>query len=248
MQSADRIDQVFCLPYAGGSSMIFTKWPVPPGAPRWQGLDYPAHLLTLRQPPAASIEELAAAMAAKVLERAAGPYALFGVSMGALVAYEAALLAEAAGRGPELLVLAACLPPDRLLPHPGYRLSGIEPDDAMLAAFAARYQGMDEQALGDPRIRELVLPVLRADVRLYEEYGERHAGAPARPVAADLLLIGGTGDTAVPLAELACWREHGTGAAELLEFEGDHFFVDKRAPELVAELTARLRRRSVPVR
>ncbi|MFJ7496710.1 hypothetical protein ACIQZB_37220 [Streptomyces sp. NPDC097727] len=68
MAATDRIDRVFCLPYAGGTSLIFTKWPRPAGAPHWVGLDYPGHLLTMSRPPAASISEPASGLLPGVLE------------------------------------------------------------------------------------------------------------------------------------------------------------------------------------
>ncbi|MFE9429157.1 thioesterase II family protein [Kitasatospora sp. NPDC006697] len=239
MERSDRIGQVFCLPYAGGSSMIFTKWPVPPRLKRWQALDYPGHLLTMRRPPAADLAELAAGVLAVVLERAEGPYALFGVSMGALVAYEAALAAEAAGRGPELVVLAACRAPDQLAGHP--RFSRIPGDEAMLDAFAERYPGIDVGVLAQPQIRDLVLPVLRADLRLFEEYAYGPATGPVRRLAADLLVITGSEDSAASPELAAGWAACTTGSVERLVIEGgDHFFVDKRPAELVELLTDRL--------
>ncbi|WP_228718091.1 thioesterase domain-containing protein [Kitasatospora acidiphila] len=59
-------------------------------------------------PSPASIPEPAAGLLTGVPDLAGGPYALFGVSLGALVAYELALAAEAAGQPPALLALAAC--------------------------------------------------------------------------------------------------------------------------------------------
>ncbi|MDH6144077.1 medium-chain acyl-[acyl-carrier-protein] hydrolase [Kitasatospora sp. GP30] len=244
MAATDRIDQVFCLPYAGGTSMIFTKWPRPVGGPSWRGLDYPGHLLTMRQPPATSIPQLAAGLLPRLLDQADGPYALFGVSLGALVGYELARAAEAAGRPPALLVLAACPAPCQLPWGPEYFSS--QDDGAFLAAFAERYRGMDVELLADPAIRGLVTPVLRKDVALYGDYAEAHHSRPPVPVAADLLVINGTEDITATAARAERWRDYSTGAVECLEVPGDHFFVDKRSAELTALLAERLGR--IPAR
>jgi surfactin synthase thioesterase subunit len=243
MAAPDRIDQVFCLPYAGGTSMIYSKWPRPAGCPRWSGLDYPGHLLTMRQPPAADLPALAAGLLPKLLA-AEGRYALFGVSMGALVAYELALAAEAAGRPPALLVLAACPAPSQL-PWERELFSGLD-DEAFLAAFAGLYRGLDLGMLADRAIRELVVPVLRQDVALYGGYVEARQDRPPVPVATDLLVLSGTEDVTATAARARPWRDYSTGAVEHLEVPGDHFFVDKRATELVALLTERLGAGRIP--
>lgn len=101
---------VFCLPYAGGSSATYRSWrrhapagltivPVqPPG--RRERLDEPA--LTS----AVAMAEQAAAAMLPVLR---GPYSLFGISMGALVAFELAhhLSARQCADDTARLVLAA---------------------------------------------------------------------------------------------------------------------------------------------
>ncbi|MCC9308446.1 thioesterase domain-containing protein [Kitasatospora sp. RB6PN24] len=244
MAAADPTSQVFCLPYAGGSSMIFSKWPRSPQGPRWVGLDYPGHLLTLRRPPAASIPELAAGLLPGVLEQADGPFALFGVSLGALVAYELALAAEAASRPPALLILAACPAPSQL-PWQPERFSELD-DEAFLAAFAELYRGVELELLAAPEIRELVMPVLRQDVALYGSYCQAQSDRPPVPVGTDLLVLSGAEDITATAARAEPWRDYSTGAVECLEVPGDHFFVDKRAAELTALLTERLTARRIP--
>ncbi|MFE5039288.1 thioesterase II family protein [Streptomyces sp. NPDC056683] len=244
MTESDRIEQMFCLPYAGGTSMIFSKWPRPAGAPRVSGLDYPGHLLTMGQAPAADLPELAARLLPELLGTGERPYALFGVSMGALVAYELTLAAEAAGRPPALLVLAACPAPAQLPWEPQW-FGGLD-DDAFLGTFADLYRGLDLEMLTNRAIRELVLPVLRHDVGLYGRYAEANRNRTPVPVSTDLLVLSGAEDITATAARAESWRDYSTGAVECLEVPGDHFFADERAAELVALLTDRLGAHRLP--
>lgn len=147
------------------------------------------------------------------------PYALFGHSMGALIAYR--MIRALGPRGfapPSLYVVASCLvhgiPVDRL-PDP-------DQSDERFIDTLRQLGGMTPEALADPEVLAFTLPVLRADFRLCRSYIYRTGESPLR---VPLRVFGGATDTVTPLEQLATWREHTRHFLGMRSFPGDHFFL-----------------------
>jgi len=83
----------------------------------------------------------------------------------------------------------------------------------------------------------LVLPALRADLRLVECYGYQ----PAAPFAIRIAAYGGLDDRCAPLDALLRWRHQTTLAFSCRLFDGDHFFVTIERDALLADITLRLK-------
>ncbi len=145
---------------------------------------------------------------------------VLGHSMGGLVGYELTRLLCAAGRPPELLIVAATRPPR-------YRL------DASLAAGS--YTNDDEyltvlhragivpaQLLTSP-LRAMVVPALRADLLTLASY-QPDNDAPALPV--DLQVWRGRDDPVTPPGIVDAWAEYTSKTFRVRVFEGGHFFLD----------------------
>jgi surfactin synthase thioesterase subunit len=68
----------------------------------------------------------------------------------------------------------------------------------------------------------LVLPILRADLRMIERWV-----SPAEPpLAVPITALGGSADPRVPADELAGWRAGTTGRFATQVFAGDHFYLN----------------------
>ena len=105
--------RLFCLPYAGGlSEAVYGKWGrLLPPAVRVCPVELPGRGRRVGDDPPATLAALAAEIAAG-LDLESGPYALFGTCLGAILAYEVAAAAVAAGRPtPAGLFVAAASPP-----------------------------------------------------------------------------------------------------------------------------------------
>lgn len=163
-----------------------------------------------------------------------GPFAFFGHSLGALVAFELARALRDRGReGPALLFVSALPAPH--LPLAGESTEGLD-DDALLDALSGAYGAVADELRADPDLRELVLPGLRADLAMVESY--RHREAPPLPCPIDA--IGGE-DDAIDRAELEGWARH-TGAAFATHvLPGGHFYFRPDPDDLLAILRRRCR-------
>jgi medium-chain acyl-[acyl-carrier-protein] hydrolase len=148
------------------------------------------------------------------------PYALFGHSMGAFLAYELARRFSALGlRQPQCLFVSGRQAPHlfrSFLPRPVRELSDAE----FIQAFP-RLGGDMMGALSDRELAQLLIPALRADVAVCESY----EAVRRPPLAIPIVALGGDADPAIPQSDLEPWSEHTTKQFSLHILPGEHFFV-----------------------
>src|SRR5262249_40395513 len=144
-------------------------------------------------------------------------YALFGHSMGAVIAYEVARRCSAACTpGPSCLIVSGRKAP--ALPASRRRLSAL-PDDEVVSEVA-RLNGIPRQVLDEPELLAMVVPALRADYELAETY--RPLPVPGGLLSCPVVAYMSTSDAEVEYAEMLAWREVTTGEFSVRVFRGDH--------------------------
>jgi medium-chain acyl-[acyl-carrier-protein] hydrolase len=171
--------------------------------------------------------EIAAEIAAENSGSTPVPFAFYGHSLGALVAFEVARelrrlrlpqpvhLLVGAARGPHL---------ERVLPPLGHLT-----DDQFIQEMQNRYSGIPEAVLEHPELLKLFLPVLRADFAAFEAY--LHAEEP--PLACPISAFSGRQDPMVTLESMEAWARHTNDVFTLHTLVGDHFFVTSERATLV---------------
>ncbi len=155
------------------------------------------------------------------------PFAFFGHSLGALVSFELARQLRKQGcLGPQLLLVSS-----HRAPHIPDRDSHIYalPDSAFIEQLR-RFNGTPESALQDQELMKLLLPLLRADLEIYETY----TYTCEAPLDCTISALGGLDDWRVTREDLAAWKEQASGDFSLRMFAGDHFFL-QTAPEAVLQ-------------
>ncbi|MGW5052593.1 thioesterase II family protein [Actinokineospora sp. NPDC004072] len=221
--------RLVCFPHGGSGPAFYRGWSeLAPADVEIRIAAYPGRQDRLAEPPATTMDQLVEPAVAALID--AGPVALFGHSMGAIVAYEVAHRLVAAGRAPGALFVSAHRAPHRL----GER---IERADADLAALLRSLGGVDPALLDDPDLADLVLDPLRADHRLMTRY------RPARrdPLPVPVVGYAGADDPLVAPDDLAAWAEVTSVGADVRVWPGDHFYLVPQAARLLADMTARLR-------
>ncbi|MEV5016084.1 thioesterase II family protein [Streptomyces sp. NPDC053780] len=227
--------RLVCFPHAGGNAQLFHGWParLPPDV-ELLAVRYPGRQERLAEPCARDMAALADAVTAALVPRLDRPLALFGHSMGSSVAYETALRLEARhGVVPRRLFVSARSAPHRAKPT-GLHLRG----DDELVAGVRRLGSLGSEVYDIPELRELLLPALRADYRLIENY--RPAAPPVRTRAPITACLGREDPGCDPDAVLAWSELTRTGDFDLRIYPGDHFYLAEREAELVADITKAL--------
>ncbi|MEU4410181.1 alpha/beta fold hydrolase [Streptosporangium sp. NPDC023963] len=219
--------RLFCFPHAGGSANFYRSWhhTLPP-AVEVRAVQYPGRADRRADSlidDAHHIAKLVTDAMAPLLDR---PVALFGHSMGALIAYEVARELEARGRGVVHLFASG-----RHAPH-DHRTGDAHTTDDDLISDLVRLGGVEEEHLADPVIRELTLPVVRNDYRVDETYRHRPGGPLHCPVTAIL----GDRDPEVTPEQAARWSELTRDRFAARVLDGDHFYLVPRRTDVVAHV------------
>jgi medium-chain acyl-[acyl-carrier-protein] hydrolase len=210
--------RLFCFPPAGGSAAAFLPWQplLGPGVELWAA-ELPGRGLRLAEPPLRDLNDLVAQAADAVAAYADRPFALFGHSLGALVAFEVARSLRRAGRpGPvSLWVAGAEGPRTRSVERQVHDLP-----DAELVAVLRDYGGTRPEVLADPELMELLMPMVRADLALSERYTYRVED----PLDVTVHVLVGDHDPYVDPARARGWSHESTRPIHRHVFAGGHFF------------------------
>jgi medium-chain acyl-[acyl-carrier-protein] hydrolase len=228
---------LFCLPYAGGSASLYRDWAAQlPDTVEVCPVQLPGREQRLDERPFSRIEPLVEALAVALRPQLDIPFALFGHSMGALIAFELARQLRRQGLPMPVHLFAS----GRHAPHRPDPVPPIHnvPDETLLAEVR-RLQGTPDGIWEDPELRALFLPILRADFSVNESY--RHIREA--PLACGISAFGGLEDYKVGREDLTGWRQHTQGAFALRMLPGGHFFMRESAStRLLHAISAQLTR------
>jgi medium-chain acyl-[acyl-carrier-protein] hydrolase len=220
--------RLFCFPYAGGGAMTYRTWgEILPATIEVCPIQLPGREDRLKEPPFTELPVLVQTLIPHIRSYLDKPFAFFGHSMGALIAYVLTHeLWRQTDRLPVHLFLSAHGAPDSspVLP-PIHQLT----DSAFLIALQRRYRSVPALLWHDAELRALFLPMLRADMTLFETYVYH----PMPLLPCPLTVYGGSQDMLVSQANLDAWRNLGNSHFDLRMFAGNHFYLNDTAPALL---------------
>jgi medium-chain acyl-[acyl-carrier-protein] hydrolase len=220
--------RLWCFPYAGVGASAFRTWPESlPDEVEVCLVQLPGRESRLKEAPFKELPTLVRAAATALSPALDVPFVFFGHSLGALVAFELARdLRRNLGVVPRHLIVSGRRAPQ--LPE-RFPPLGHLPDRDFVAEICRRYDGIPQPVLQNTELLSLLLPGLRADFALNENYMYRSEDPFPCPFSA----LGGSEDPTVNPDELAAWREHTTGPFRQHLFPGNHFFLQSARKELL---------------
>jgi surfactin synthase thioesterase subunit len=226
--------RLFCFPYAGGSALVYRHWTDLPPDIEVCPVQLPGRDERFREPAFTKADALCDALVVALGDYLDMPFAIFGHSMGAIIAYEFACRLQARGSTPRHLVVSGQRAPHLPL---GRKQSYALPDPAFRDRLR-ELEGTPEAVLQDADLMELLLPRLRSDFELSETY-ERVERAP---LVCPISVFGGAQDKEVSRSDLQAWRLATVCAFDLKVFPGGHFYLDKEGAAMRQEVARRLLR------
>lgn len=153
----------------------------------------------------------------EIVHEIKGPFAFFGHSLGAVLAFELALIL----RNKYNMTSKALFPSGSPPPNNASSFSSIgEQDDSTFVHTLQKLNGIPPSLLTSQEFRDFFLPILRNDFSLTDGYDRKR-----EKVSIPLVLFGSDQDPIVSLSDMQKWAEWSEHPIELHQMQGDHFFV-----------------------
>jgi len=226
---------LFCFPCAGASASVYFSWRR--NAPQWLRIvpvELPGRGARLAQPLLRDFEQVVLQLTDQLLPDFSQPFAFFGHSFGALIAYGVALELRKRGRiAPSALIVACCSAPSR---RDDERLTKLDTDDAIVEELR-NLKGTPPELFEHSEMLRITVDVASADFAACRSF--KRGDAP--PLDTDIFVYGGADDD-VTEESLDAWRLESSRRTTVEIFAGGHFFLREHESLFLANLFEKMRK------
>jgi len=232
--------RLFCFPFAGGGSAVFRSWAdALDSSIEVVSVEPPGRLSRIHETPVSDMEEFVDKLSAEMVPLLDRPFAFFGHCLGGLTMYETARrLIHTTDLYPAHLFASGARPPDRMsdmgtfeerlmedmLHLAKFRInlpSFLQPDDVFAELIRHFNIEATEQLLDDAELRELMLPVIRAEFRMANDY----QFSPEPPWEIPITCFAARGDPYVSRRHALGWGRFTNSRLQVHMRPGAHFAV-----------------------
>jgi surfactin synthase thioesterase subunit len=232
-ENAEAPLRLFCFSYAGGGASAFRTWAdALPSGVEVCCIQLPGRESRLGEPAFTRLEPLLEALGEAIYPYLDRPFAFFGHSMGALVSFELArYLRRTYDKHPIRLCVGAFRAPQ--LANPNIKIYHL-PSEVFKVVLRA--DGIPEKVLQNEELMQALLPLIRADYELCDNYVYREEP----PLECPFSIFGGLEDVRISAADLEAWRVHSSAPSSLTMLPGPHLFLHSAQDLLIAEISQAL--------
>jgi medium-chain acyl-[acyl-carrier-protein] hydrolase len=224
--------RLFCFPHAGGTTDIFSGWAESLGTRVEVALvQLPGRGQRFREPTITDMTPLIDSLKEAILPYDDMPSAFFGHSMGALVAFELSRSLKEHPQQIKHLFLSACPAPQRRPRSQVHKMT-----DAGLIDYLVTIGGTPAEIFQNHELKEVVLPIVRSDFELIENY--QFTDQP--PLQVPLSLCMGESDPETNIEDISLWGELFSAGCNTRIFPGNHFYISEQTINLAAWISINL--------
>ncbi|HKP57746.1 MAG TPA: thioesterase domain-containing protein [Polyangiales bacterium] len=219
--------RLFLLPHAGAGTVIYRDWSADfPESIDVCAIEPPGRFPRRKERSIGDVFEFARSLQPALDPYLDLPFAIFGYSLGALMAFEVAREIRRQRKLEPVHLFAAA----QKAPHMPYRSRAIsrEPTLSFVREIEQRYGSFDPLVKEDPETLAMVVDIMRADLGMLENYRYLEE----EPFRCPILAIGGKDDVGILPKELEGWRIHTKGSFRADWCPGTHFFLRNHGQEL----------------
>jgi len=227
--------RLICVPYAGGGTSVFHSWHESvPSFVQVCPIDLPGRETRFNETPKDDLRSLVRELAAAIERFLDRPFALFGHSLGALIAFELARELRRNNRpAPVRFFASACRAPQ--LPLQRRPIHNL--DDEAFLQQVAEIGEMTAEGAAQEELAQSLIPALRGDFKMFENYSY----APETPFDFPITALGGSEDRWVGRGDLVAWHSQTNSPFNLRLLPGGHLFLRSSPDRVIRTVLESLR-------
>jgi surfactin synthase thioesterase subunit len=229
--------RLFCLPYAGASAVMFYRW-----------REYLSKFVELcplelagrgarhEEPFYHSIDEAVDDVLNMIQSKINHlPYAIFGHSLGSLLAYESCIkIQQLKLKGPVHIFFSGELPPNLINLS---KSNVLNLSDKEFLNMVIEFGGISDEFLKHKELTSLFMPVLKSDYYLVQTYNYKERGIK---LDCDITVLNGN-DELILQGEYYGWQNHTNRSCKECFFDGGHFFINENMGSVVEVINEQLK-------
>jgi medium-chain acyl-[acyl-carrier-protein] hydrolase len=212
--------QLFCFPYAGASSNVYSAW-----QKKFKdnedveiiAVELPGRGTRINEPLLDDMDQLTYKLTNEVLNTCCENIIFFGHSLGAITSFSLALSLQKKGISLKHHFISAMKAPSLLHTLPQVRAL----NDQELIELLINYNSTLQSLISNDEIKEIFLPILKSDIMLRQSFKPNFTDK----LVTNLTLVFGEFDNSVTRDEMLLWKNNYQGEVDVYSFSGDHFFV-----------------------
>ncbi|EMY6536364.1 thioesterase [Salmonella enterica] len=233
-KNTDDIIQLFCFPYAGASASIFKSWQsFLPSHIEVVGIQYPGHGSRISEKPYSSSNDIVNEMLNNIFNFQKKPFALFGHSMGAMIAFDLAKRIVTSLKQKPIHLFISGLAPPQLRKINNFNKTRTNNE---LINLMEQLGGTHSEILSNKELMGLILPALRSDFQIADNWFVEDVFDLSIP----LTILGGDADNEVPEESLTYWSAYTTKKTTIKIYSGDHFFINTNKYQILNDISTQL--------